>query len=390
MQQILSISTYLAVKEVWRNRGRFLLVSLVIALITLLVLFIAALGEGLGNGNREYISKLDAELIVYQAKSDFLIQASRLGRDRLAAVRRVDGVADAAMLGTANVTLILPGDQEPLKAAMLGVEPGHTGEPQVLQGQQLSTDLAKEVIIDRNTALRSELVVGDTLTLRVTQGTRDEFYELRIVGIAGGQQYALQPSIFVPFYTWDRVRPKSEAELRGSTPIANILLVKLENPEQIELVRQRIVSQVRNVEAATLNEAIQALPGYSAQQSTLNTQGGFTLFIGVLVIGGFFQIQILQKVAQIGVLKAIGTANPLVAAASIIQIVVVTVIGVAIGGLLTFLFSLSFPPTVPIVFNGTSSALAILALLLIGPLGGLVSIRYAVRIEPLKALGLSS
>jgi putative ABC transport system permease protein len=44
-------------------------------------------------------------------------------------------------------------------------------------------------------------------------------------------------------------------------------------------------------------------PGYSAQQSTLNTQGGFTLFIGILVIGGFFQIQILQKVAQIGVLN---------------------------------------------------------------------------------------
>ena len=79
MKQTLSISSYLAIKEIWRNRGRFLLVSLVIALITLLVLFIAALGEGLGNGNREYISKLDGQLIVYQAKSDFLIAASRLG-----------------------------------------------------------------------------------------------------------------------------------------------------------------------------------------------------------------------------------------------------------------------------------------------------------------------
>ena len=32
---------YLSIKEVWRNRGRFLLFSLVIALITLLVLFVA-------------------------------------------------------------------------------------------------------------------------------------------------------------------------------------------------------------------------------------------------------------------------------------------------------------------------------------------------------------
>jgi putative ABC transport system permease protein len=32
--------------------------------------------------------------------------------------------------------------------------------------------------------------------------------------------------------------------------------------------------------------------------------------------------------------------------------------------------------------------LAVIALLLIGPLGGMVSIIYAVRIEPLKALKL--
>lgn len=390
MNKTFSISGYLAIKEIWRNRGRFLLVSLVIALITLLVLFIAALGEGLGNGNREYISKLNAELIVYQAKSDLLINASRLGRDRLAAIRRVDGVADAGMLGTTSATLILPADGKTPKVAMLGVEPGHTGEPRVVGGQQLGTGLAEEVIIDRNTALRTNLSLGDMLTLRVTQGTRDEFYKLRLVGITDGQQYSLQPSIFVPFYTWDRIRPKSEAEVNSSNPVANVVLVKLREPSQIADVSQRLTAQVDNIETATLNAAVQALPGYSAQQSTLNTQGGFTLFIGVLVIGGFFQIQILQKVNQIGVLKAIGTSNPIVAASSIIQITLITVIGVAIGALLTFLFSLTFPPTVPIVFNGTTSALAVAALLLIGPLGGLVSIRYAVRIEPLKALGLSS
>lgn len=389
MKQILEISGFLALKEIWRNRSRFLLVSLVIALITLLVLFIAALGEGLGNGNREYISKLDAELITYQSKSDFLIAASRLSKDRLAAIRRVEGVADVGMLGTANATLILQGDVEPLKVALLGVQPGHTGEPAVVQGQQLGTDLSDEVIIDKNTALRSDLNIGDDLTLRVTQGTQDEFYTLRIVGISDGQQYSLQPSVFVPFYTWDRIKPKSEAEINSSNPVANVILVKLDNPDSIDEVRTRIESQVNNVETATLKQAIQALPGYSAQQSTLNLQGGFTLFIGVLVIGGFFQIQILQKVAQIGVLKAIGTANPIVAMASILQIVVVTMIGVAIGGFMTFLFSLSFPPTVPIVFNGTTTAIAVVALLMIGPLSGLVSTRYAVRIEPLKALGLS-
>ncbi len=110
------------------------------------------------------------------------------------------------------------------------------------------TDQADEVIIDRNTALRSELALGDTLTLRVTQGTQDEFYDLEVVGITDGQQYSLQPSIFVPFYTWDRVRPKSEAEVNVSNPVANVILVKLDDPSQVETVRQRITAQVENVE----------------------------------------------------------------------------------------------------------------------------------------------
>lgn len=390
LKEIFSISIYLAVKEVWRNRGRFLMVSLVIALITLLVLFIAALGEGLGNGNREYISKLDGELIAFQAKSDLLINASRLERGRLAAVRRVDGVMDAGMLGASSVTLMLDGENEPLKVALLGVDVGHVGEPPAVAGSQLSTDLADEVIIDKNTAIRSDLTIGDIATIRVTQGTRDEFYDLRIVGIADGQQYGLQPALFAPFFTWDRVRPKSEAEVNGENVVGNIVIIKLGNPENAEMVAAQLESQVRNIDIATIDDTIQALPGYSAQQSTLNTQGAFTLFIGVLVIGGFFQIQILQKVAQIGVLKAIGTANPIVAISAVIQIIVVTAIGVLIGGVLTFIFSLTFPPTVPIVFKGTTSLIAVIALLLIGPIGGLVSIRYAVKIEPLKALGLSS
>jgi putative ABC transport system permease protein len=389
MKQQLELASYLAIKEIIRNRGRFLLVSLVIALITLLVLFIAALGEGLGNGNREYLSNLDAELVVYQDKSDFLIAASRLTRDRMTSVRRVDGVANAGILATANGNLILPGVEKPLKIAMLGVEVGRTGEPRVLQGRQLGTDLAKEAIIDRQTAIRSKLKVGDFLNVRVTQGTEDEFYRLRVVGIAGGQQYGLQPSIFIPFSTWDRVRPKSQAEINSSALVGNVVLVKLDDGVEVKEIADRISAQVDKVEVATISEAIQALPGYSAQQSTLNTQGSFTLFIGVLVIGGFFQIQILQKIAQIGVLKAIGATNTIVAASSLIQITIVTIVGVFIGGLLTFLFSLTFPPTVPIVFNGATTVIALAALLLIGPLGGLVSIRYAVRIEPLKALGLS-
>ena len=388
--QMFTLPVYLALREFWRNRGRFFLVSLVIALITLLVLFIAALGEGLGNGNREYLSKLDADLIVYQDKADLLINASRINRDRVASVRRVEGVAKAGSIAVANATITQLESGKELKVALLGVDPGEPGEPLVVEGSQLSRANVNEVIIDRNTFLRTRLKAGDDLIIRVTQGTKDQLYSLKVVGVSDSQQYSLQPAIFTPYFNWDQVRPKSEAEVNRTETVVNVIAIKLTEPAKLETMKTRLESEVGNIQTVPIPQAIEAVPGYTAQQSTINTQGVFTLLIGLLVIGGFFQIQILQKVPQIGVLKAIGTPNPLVGAAVVTQIILVTTIGVFIGAASSLLLSLFFPPTIPIVFNGRASLLAIVALLLIGPIGGLVSVLYAARIEPLKALGLST
>ena len=72
------LPVYLAFKEFWRNKGRFLMVSLVIALITTLVLFIDGLAEGLGSGNIEYLEKLNAELVLFQDGTDLSTSTSRM------------------------------------------------------------------------------------------------------------------------------------------------------------------------------------------------------------------------------------------------------------------------------------------------------------------------
>ena len=380
------LAFYLALKEVIRNRGRFFLVSLVIALITLLVLFIAALGEGLANGNRQYVANLDAQLIVFLEKSDYVISSSRLETNTARAVRRVDGVADAGPIYTSSAEIVSLA--EPLKVSMLAAEAGRPGMPVLIEGRDFRSGSAREAVIDRNAALRSGIKVGDEIQIRSTQGVEDEFFTLTVVGMVDGQSYFFQPTIFVPPATWENVRPQSEADLNSNTAYPNIIAVRLTDPSQAEAVRARLSNTISNIEVTDIATTINNIPGYSAQQGTVQTQGFFTLLIGVLVIGGFFQIQVLQKVPQIGVLKAIGSSNGVVGWASVIQILAVTAMGVAIGGGLTYLFSLAFPPTIPLVFNGTRSLIAIALLLFIGPLGGMVSIIYAVRIEPLKALRL--
>jgi putative ABC transport system permease protein len=382
---------YLAIREVWRNKGRFVLVGLVIALITTLVLFIAGLAEGLGAGNIEYIDKLNAELVLFQEDVDLSTSVSQISRSKLNEIKRVEGVKDVGLIGFSSASIILGGDKEPLDISLIGVEAGKPGEPRAYQGRGLKGKSADEAIIDRNVALRTGLAVGDQLAIKSIQGTDEELYTLKVVGISDGQQYFIRPSVFVPYLAWDKIKPKALVDDGGQSElIFNIAAVQLDNPEDLDAMAKRLESQVSKIEAVDRKTAYEATPGYSAQQSTLNTIRIFTLLIGVLVIGGFFQIQTLQKVAQIGMLKAIGASTSTIAIAFVVQIIYITLLGIVIGSAGTLALSLSFPVTVPIVFTTESVLVAVASLMIIGPMGGLVSLIYLLRIEPLTALGLAS
>ncbi|MBK8931842.1 MAG: ABC transporter permease [Chloroflexi bacterium] len=393
MTMTFSVALYLAFKELWRNRGRFFLVSMVIALITLLVIFLAGLGEGLATANKEYLSNLGGELVVFQDQANLAVLSSQIGRSKMNDIRRTDGVADAGAIGASSVFVEYPGmdtTAEPTSFSFLGVEPGRPGEPTVLDGRSLSGLRANEAIIDRRIAQDTGLQIGDVITIKSTQAGVDQFYPVTIVGITASQQFFFQSSIFVPLFTWDNIRPKPVVGNSQSELTYNIINIKLENPADEEVMIERLQNDIAGIEVVNVVTAYENSPGYAAQQSTLNTQRGFTLLIGVLVVGGFFQIQTLQKVGQVGMLKALGASNPLVGLAATAQIIITNLLGVVLGGLATFLLALGLPQNVPIIFTGPQVIIAILTLLFIGPLGGLVSIRFLVRVEPLRALGLAS
>jgi putative ABC transport system permease protein len=387
------LALHLALKEVWRNKGRFFLISSVVALITLLVLFIAGLTEGLGQGNREYIEKLNAQLLVYQDKADLSIPTSRMSLARVRDLRQVPGIEGVGAIAFSNVSIPLPG-KPPLKISLTGVQPGEPGEPPVLEGRGLRSKRADETVIDQGVALRTGLKVGDVLTVRSTLGSKEQLYDLRIVGIVASNQYFIQPSIFVPYITWDKVRPQPLSQSGGQSGDPdvsfNVAAVRVSNPNAAKAVAAAISGSVKEVVAVDLQTAYENTPGYAAQQSTLNLMRVFTLLIGLLVIGGFFRIQTMQKVAQIGVLKAIGTSSGTVALASIVQIFAVNAFGVVLGAALTFALAFGLPATVPIRFVGPSIVASLAALLIIGPLGGLASIQVLLKAEPLRALGLAS
>jgi putative ABC transport system permease protein len=395
---------HLAFKEIWRNKGRFFLIAVVVALITLLVLFTAGLSEGLGLGNREFISNTNADLLVYSDKSELLIPGSRISEARIRDLRQIDGVQSVGAIAWSTVAIVLPDGRDPVKVALGGVLAGEAGEPAVVDGQQLDFKRGMQAVIDRSTAVRTGLKVGDQLVIRSLVGSKEKRYDLTVSGIAASNQYSLQPTVFVPHLTYEKIRPRASdlTTIGGQTPPVtfNIALIQLNNPADADAMAKRIETAIAEsksilrendgVLAVNKQKAWENTPGYSAQQSTLGLQRAFTLLIGLLVVGSFFRIQAAQKIAQVGVLKAIGTANWKIGSAAMMQIFSVNAFGVLLGAGLTFLLTLAIPPVVPIRFDGNDVATTIALLLIIGPLGGLVAVRTLLQAEPLKALGLAS
>ena len=384
------MSFYLAFKEVWRNRGRFFLFSLVIGLITTLVLFIAALSEGLATANKQFLVKLGVQSLVFQKNVDLSANTSRIALSKRNDISRVEGVDSVGAIGLSNAAIVSPSGEKDLNVSLIGVESNKPGEPPVLSGRNLLIDRGSEVIVDQNVADQTGAKVGDRIRIKSIQGSKEEFYDLDIVGITDSRQYLFQPSIFIPYNTWDQVRPQAAAGSKLMETVSNIIAVKVKPGFDTTEVDKQIEDQVKDVEVTDIKTAYESTPGYQAQQSTLNTIRGFTLLIGILVIGGFFQVQMLQKIPLIGVMKAIGMSNSIVAAAVVLQIILVTTFGVILGTIATLGLAAVIPGNVPVVFDGNSIVIAILTLLAIGPIGGLVSVRQAISVEPLIALGLAA
>ena len=116
------------------------------------MLFVAALAEGLGSGNRNYIEKLNADLLIYQSGVDLSANASRIGTSKLNEIRRVEGVAAAGPIGVASVALVQEG-QKPLNVALIGVEPGLPGEiPALAKASSWAAAASRDALLDRNVA----------------------------------------------------------------------------------------------------------------------------------------------------------------------------------------------------------------------------------------------
>jgi putative ABC transport system permease protein len=186
----------------------------------------------------------------------------------------------------------------------------------------------------------------------------------------------------MPIESWQALKYRTEAESGG-----------IENPVSGFVVRgdDAVVGDINDavagVEAGSRQDAIEALPGYSAEMGTVRMILVFLFLIASLVMAAFFYIITLQKTSQFGILKALGAQTRTLATDLVGQVAMLTVIGAVIGATLANIIAALIPATVPFYLDnslvlGYSALLVIVAIV-----GALFSAMRIARVDPLIAIG---
>jgi putative ABC transport system permease protein len=358
--------------EMWRRRTQFALIALVVILISYLVIMINGLGIGLNERAGSALKSFDADAIVYPRQAELSIVRAEMPPETAEAIQQAAGDRETALLGY-TAARVQADDSDLKSAAVLGFDPGSIAEPKVTSGDELTSDNTHGLLADREFLRQAGLEVGDTVTLSLRLSQVD----FTIVGEVDEGYFFFQPVVYILRDTWQQLKYGDVEQ----APDASIVLIKGDGATGID---------GDAFEAVSKSTAFANIEGVAGQQSTVEALRAFGYIIGALVIGVFFYVLTLQKVAQIGVLKALGASSFYIFRQLLIQVLFVSAVGVAISIPLAWLTGWALSQSanaLPIAFTNSAFVITAVALLVTGVVGALFSGRQVIKVDPIIALG---
>lgn len=366
---------FLALREMRHSQLRYLLLGTVITLIACLAFLLSGLANGLAKDNAGALQRMPTDFFVLQAGARTQIGRSILPASILSEVRQVPGVTSAAPIGQTLLSVKGEAGGDQLDATMLGIEPGSFIAPRLVEGAPLSLARENGVVVDARLHEKG-VTLGDVL---VVQPTGEQ---LEVVGFTSGQMLTHTPVLYATISQWQKLRFAAPGSAGGVRDPINAVAVQADQG-----AAARIGNAVLGVEVASRETAVSKVPGYSEESGSLQMIQGFLFSIAALILAVFFYIITLQKTAQFGILKAIGAGTGFLARDLLVQVVLLTVGGIAVGAVLTFGIAALIPPAVPFALDASVVLSYGSVLLVVALLGMLLSLRRIATIDPLIAIG---
>ncbi|HDH6300798.1 TPA: ABC transporter permease [Staphylococcus aureus LTCF-1-4] len=348
---------FLAWNEIRRNKLKFGLIIGVLTMISYLLFLLSGLANGLINMNKEGIDKWQADAIVLNKDANQTVQQSVFNKKDIENKYK----KQATLKQTGEI--VSNGHQKD-NVLVFGVEKSSFLVPSLIEGHKATKD--NEVLADE-TLKNKGFKIGDTLSLSQS----DE--KLHIVGFTESAKYNASPVIFTNDATIAKINPR----LTGDK--INAVVVRDTNWKDKKLNQE--------LEAVSINDFIENLPGYKPQNLTLNFMISFLFVISATVIGIFLYVMTLQKTSLFGILKAQGFTNGYLANVVISQTLILALFGAAFGLLLTGVTGAFLPDAVPVKFDVLTLLVFAIVLMIVSVLGSLFSILTIRKIDPLKAIG---
>lgn len=362
---------YIALRELWRSKLRFGLLSAAVALLAFLLLFLGTLSGTLLSAYVGAIENAEADAVVFSSDARRNVQASRFDVAAVEEVQQVPGVMAAAGMNEVTLTVLIDGETSDL--SLWAVEPGAPGDVPIIEGRKAG---AGELVVDVS-AKAAGFEIGSTVTLVETD--RD----LAIVGFTDRRQYAVLPTGYTPLPEWNRVFLETYP---GATDIPiNLIAVDVDEGANLDIVISAINDSVATADAVTPADAAAATPGVSSITTSFNLIVGITFGIVVVVIGFFFMILAVQKQKSFALLRAVGASRRYLGLSIVFQIAVTVSVGILVGVLFLWGVSLMSSESFPLTIETVSVALTSLIVLISAIVAGGFSVRRALKVDPTRA-----
>ncbi|ANS75381.1 ABC transporter permease [Paenibacillus yonginensis] len=358
---------FLAIREIRHAKARYVLLLVIMLLVTFLVLFVTGLARGLAYANASSVENMPARYLLLQQNSDNRFSRSQLDSSSIRQAQAAIGQEHAASLGVRMGTITVDGGIVKTDIAIFGIDPDGLLAPEAVEGTPLRAAEEGEVLADSR--LKEAGVKLGSLIKDQSSGL-----SWKVGGFTDDASYSHAPVVYINLTDWSK--------LNGGAAVYNAIAIQGSRE-----AADAAAATLKDVDLITKKEAISAIPGYSAEQASLTMMIAFLFVIAAFVLTVFAYVMTLQKTSQFGVLKAIGVKTGYLAGSVLLQMVLLSVVSVAVGLALTWGMALALPSGMPFMLEPGVMAGTALLMIVVSAAGALVSALRVAKIDALDAIG---